>query len=139
MCEASAALRRVCNSQTLRKSAKCSSAAPHILSGKLRLIGVTQAARSSQFPVVPALGESIKGFDVTSWNGLFAPAGTPDDVVAKLNAEARKALNEPATAQALSAQSLDLALSSPAELKARIQLESARWGALIKAKAITAQ
>lgn len=114
-------------------------AAPHIKAGKLRLIGMTGRARSSEFPDVPTIGETLKGFEVTSWIGLFAPAATPAAVIDKLNGEVRKALGDAATAQALSKQSLDVVLSSPAELKDRIQSESARWEALIKAKGITLQ
>jgi tripartite-type tricarboxylate transporter receptor subunit TctC len=90
-------------------------AAPHVKAGKLSLIGVTQSARSTEFPDAPTIGETIEGFEVTSWIGLFAPAGTPNDVVDTLNAQARMALGDPATAKTLAAQSLDVMLSSPAE------------------------
>lgn len=111
-------------------------AGQHIKSGKLRLIGVTHASRSSLFPDAPTLGETVKGFDATSWIGLFAPAGTPADVIQKLNLEMRKALSEPATAQMLAAQSLDPMVGTSNELRDRIQAESQRLGALIKAKGI---
>lgn len=111
-------------------------AGQHIKSGKLRLIGVTQASRSSLFPEAPTLGETIKGFDATSWLGLFAPAGTPDEVIQKLNAETNKALGNPETVQVLAAQSLDPMVGTPTELRDRIQTESQRLGALIKAKGI---
>jgi tripartite-type tricarboxylate transporter receptor subunit TctC len=114
-------------------------AAPHIKSGKLRLLAVTQSTRSSLFPETPTIGESVKGFDVTSWMAMFAPAGTPPDIIQKLSNETRKALSEPAMSQALAAQSLDVVVSTPVELKERVQAESARWGALIKANGITAQ
>jgi tripartite-type tricarboxylate transporter receptor subunit TctC len=114
-------------------------AAPHIKSGKLRLLAVTQSTRSPNFPDTPTIGESVNGFDVTSWMGLFAPAGTPLEIIRLLNAETRKALQDPATAQALAAQSLEVVASSPAELGERVHAESARWGALIKANGITAQ
>ena len=98
---------------------------------------MTDRVRSSQFPDVPATGESIPGFDVTSWIGRFAPAGTPAAVIDELNAEARKVLGDPATLQTLAGQSLDVMLGSPAELKSRIEAGSARRAALIKAKGIT--
>ena len=113
-------------------------AAPHIKSGRLRLLAVTQAARSENFPATPTVGETIKGFDVTSWMGLFVPAGTPADIVQRLNVEARKALQEPATAQALGAQSLEVVASTPGELAERITLESERWARLIKSNNIKA-
>ena len=102
-------------------------AAPHIKSGKLRLLAVTQATRSENFPATPTLGETVKGFDVTSWMGLFVPVGTPPDIVQRLNAEIRKALQEPATAQSLGAQSLEVVASTPTELGERIAVESERW------------
>jgi tripartite-type tricarboxylate transporter receptor subunit TctC len=114
-------------------------AVPHIKGGRLRLLAVTQSTRSSIFPDVPTIGESVKGFDVTSWMGMFAPAGTPPEIVQKLNFEIKKALTERATAQSLAAQSLDVVAGSSAELGERIHTESARWGALIKANSITAQ
>lgn len=112
-------------------------AAPQIKAGKLRLLAVTQGRRSGLFPSTPTLGETVKGFDVTSWIGLFAPAGTPPDILQKLQAEIRKALLDPAVAAQLGAQSLDVVASSPQELGARIQAESERWANLIKANNIT--
>jgi tripartite-type tricarboxylate transporter receptor subunit TctC len=114
-------------------------AAPHIKSGKLRLIAVTQSTRSGLFADTPTIGETVRGFDVTSWMGLFAAAGTPPEIINRLNAEIKKALLDPATSQALAAQSLDVVASTPAELGERVRAESARWGALIKANGITAQ
>lgn len=114
-------------------------AVPHIRSGKLRLLGVTQSTRSSIFPDTPAIGESVKGFDVTSWMGMFAPAGTPPEIILKLNVEVRKALSEPATTRALAAQALDVVASSPSELAGRVRAESVRWSALIKVNGISAQ
>ena len=111
-------------------------AAPHIKAGKINLLGITQGARSRLFPATPTIGETIKGFDVTSWLGLFAPAGTPAEIINRLQAEVRKALADPATAQQLSGQALDVEISTPAELAARIQTEHARWGRLIKANNI---
>lgn len=114
-------------------------AAPYIESGKLRLIAVTQSTRSGIFPKVPTIGESLPGFDVTSWMGMFAPAGTPPAIIQRLHVEIKKALSEPATAKALAAQSLDVVASTPSELGDRVHAESVQWGALIKANGITAQ
>ena len=106
--------------------------APHVKSGKLKLLAVTQGARSSTSPSTPTIGETIKGYEVTSWLGMFAPAGTPPEIVNRLNAELKKALLEPATAQDLGARGLEVVASSPAELAERIGVEHARWGKLIK-------
>lgn len=112
-------------------------AAPQVKSGKLKLLAVTGAARTGLFPTTPTIGETVKGFEVTSWLGLFAPAGTPPEIIQKLNSEVRKALLDPATAQQLGAQSLDVIASSSTDLGARIQTEYERWGQLIKANNIT--
>ena len=79
-------------------------AAPQVKAGKLKLLGVTQATRSVNFPTTPAIGESIKGFEVMPWMGILAPTGTPPEIVQKLNAEIKKALRDDATAQFLAAQ-----------------------------------
>lgn len=72
-------------------------AVPHIQAGKLRALAVTSAARSSALPDVPTVAEAgnLPGFDIGTWYGLFAPAGTPDDVVATLNAQINEALAQP--------------------------------------------
>lgn len=113
-------------------------AAPQVKAGKVRLLAVTQSVRSPNFPSVPTVGETVKGFDVTSWIGLFAPAGTPPDIVQRLAAEVRKALADAATAKSLGEQSLEVVASSPSELAERVHAESVRWAALIKANGITA-
>lgn len=114
-------------------------AAPHVKAGKLRLLAVTEGRRGAMFPDIPTIGETIKGFEVTSWLGMFAPAGTPPYVIARLNSEINKALNEPAVGEQLSAQALDVIGGTPAELAQRVQSESARWGTLIKARNIRIQ
>ncbi len=106
--------------------------APHVKAGKLKLLAVTQGARSSTSPSTPTIGESIKGYEVTSWLGMFAPMGTPPEIVSRLNAEIKKALLDPATAQDLGSRGLEVVASSPAELAERIGIEYERWGKLIK-------
>ena len=67
-------------------------AMPHVKAGKLRGAGVTTAKRSALLPDAPPIGETLKGFDMTSWNGIFAPAGTPTAVLARLARETLKVL-----------------------------------------------
>ena len=112
-------------------------AAPQVKSGKLKLLAVTGASRSSMFPNTPTVSETVKNFEVTSWMGLFAPTGTPPEILQKLNSEVKKALLDPATAQQLAAQSLDVVASSPADLATKIHTEYERWGQLIKANNIS--
>ena len=73
------------------------SAAANIKAGKLKALAVTTAKRSPMLPGVPAMAETLKGFEVDTWWGLVAPAGTPPDVIAKLNAAFTEALRTPAT------------------------------------------
>jgi tripartite-type tricarboxylate transporter receptor subunit TctC len=112
--------------------------APHVKSGKLKLLAVTQGSRSTTAPSTPTIGETIKGYEVTSWLGMFAPTGTPPEIVTRLHAEIRKALLDPATSEELGARALEVVASSPAELAERIHVESARWGKLIKENKIIA-
>ena len=80
---------------------------PHIKSGRVRPIAVTSDTRNALFPELPTIGETVKGFEFTSWMGTFAPAATPRSIVEKLNAELKKAVADPAVASNLSSQSLD--------------------------------
>lgn len=84
-----------------------SEALPHIKSARLRPIAVSSAARNTQFPEVPAIAETVKGYEFTSWMGSFVPAGTPRAIVDKLNAEIRKAVADNSVASNLTAQTLD--------------------------------
>lgn len=109
------------------------SALPHIRAGKTRALGVTTAKRSSVLPDVPTLDEAgLKGFDVGTWFGLFAPAGTPAAIVARLNKEVISALSDGGVRKQLLEQGVEPLTSTPAELKARIDKELADFGALAK-------
>lgn len=109
------------------------SALPHVKAGKTRALGVTTAKRSSALPDVPTLDEAgVKGFDVGTWFGLFAPAGTPDAIIARLNREVAAALAEPGVRRQLLEQGVEPLTSTPSELKARVDRELADFGALAK-------
>lgn len=99
---------------------------PQVRAGKLRALAVTTTKRSSLLPDVPALGERYPGYEVLTWNGVFAPPGTPGDVVAKLNEAVRKALADPEVVARLADLGLEVAFSSPAEFGAYVneQIES---------------
>jgi tripartite-type tricarboxylate transporter receptor subunit TctC len=90
----------------------------HIKSGRVRPIAVSSATRAAQFPDIPSIGETVKGYNYSSWFGAFAPAGTPRPVVDLLNAEIRKAMADPAVAQNLASQTLDPMPMSPDEFAA---------------------
>lgn len=99
---------------------------PQVQAGKLKAIAVTTLKRSSLLPDVPALAERFPGYEVLTWNGVFAPPGTPADVVAKLNDAVRKTLADPEVVAKLGELGLEVAFSSPAELGAYVneQIES---------------
>jgi tripartite-type tricarboxylate transporter receptor subunit TctC len=109
------------------------STAPQIRAGKLRALAVTSASRSDALPDLPTLGElGIAGYDVGTWWGLLAPAGTPDAIVAKLNAAMRKAVALPQTKERFAPLGLDPRSDSPAEFAAFIKEEVARYAAIAK-------
>jgi tripartite-type tricarboxylate transporter receptor subunit TctC len=105
---------------------------------KLRLVGVTTHNRMPQFPDVPTVSESgLPGFEFNSWFAVMAPAGTPKDVVDKLNAEIVRALSDPAVRQQLDDQSLTVRGSSAEELRSATREQLARYARLIKQAGIT--
>jgi len=107
---------------------------------KLRLIGVTTPRRMAQFSDTPTVGESgLPGFEFNSWFAVMAPAGTPRDIVSRLNSEIIKAMNEPEQRSLLIAQGLTPRGSTPAELGIATREQLAKYQKLIKAANITAE
>jgi len=105
----------------------------HIKQGKVRALAVTSAKRVDNLPDVPTINESgYKGFDATSWFGLLAPAGTPKDVIARINAEFNKALKTPELSKRLSDEGADPAGGTPEQFVALIKDDIPRWGKLVK-------
>ena len=109
------------------------SAIQHVRSGKLRAIAVTTAKRSPELPDVPTIAEAgVPGYEATSWFGMFAPAGTPAPVVAKLNATIVKVLAMPDIKKKLAEQGAEAAGETPEQFAAFIQKESVKWGKVVK-------
>ena len=107
---------------------------PHVKSGKLVALGVTGAARSAALPEVPTIAEAaLPGFEVTAWNALFAPAGTPEAIVKRLNALVREGLAQPEAKIAMDKQGLDATPSTPEELARLVRTELDKWAKVIKA------
>jgi len=102
--------------------------------GKLRMIGVGSDRRSSEFPDVPTISESgVPGFEAKSWFGLVAPAGTPPEIIKKINEDVTKVISDPAFArQYLVAQGLVPITGTPEEFASFIQAETKRWGKVVK-------
>jgi tripartite-type tricarboxylate transporter receptor subunit TctC len=104
-----------------------------IRQGKLRALAVTSAKRVDDLPNVPTINESgYKGFDAVTWFGLLAPAGTPKDVIAKLNTEFNKALKLPELSKRLGEEGADPAGGTPEQFAALIKDEIPRWGKVVK-------
>ncbi|MBC5782317.1 tripartite tricarboxylate transporter substrate binding protein [Ramlibacter sp. USB13] len=112
--------------------ATASAASPHIAGGKLRALGVTTPERAAALKDVPAIAETVPGYAVESWYGLFAPAGTPPDVIAKLHAAAKKATETPAFRKMMEPEGLKVSAGAPAELDAYVRGETARWARIVK-------
>lgn len=110
------------------------SAMPHIKAGTLRALAVTSAVRSAALPDVPTIAEAgpVKGFDASSWFGLLAPAGTPPDIVNRLQQESAKALATPALKERLLAQGAIPGGNSPAAFAAFIAAETKKWAQVVK-------
>lgn len=110
------------------------SAMGQIKSGKLRPLAVTSAKRSSSLPDVPTVAESgFKDFDVSTWYGLFAPAGTPAAVVATLNAEVNKLLATADMKAAIHAQGAEPQALTPAQFDALLKSDYAKWKGIVEA------
>ncbi|OZI78450.1 ABC transporter substrate-binding protein [Bordetella genomosp. 2] len=105
---------------------------PYIEGGKLRALGVTTPQRSARLPDVPAVGEALPGFEIVLWNGVFAPAGTPAEVVDRLNTAIGKVLQDPAVRQTFADQGSTPVGGSPAEFKQIVGSEIVKWGKLVK-------
>lgn len=113
-------------------SATIGSLIPHLESKRVRPLGVTSAKRVSQYPDVPAISESVPGYEFVAWVGAFVAAGTPRPIVDRLNAEFRKALANPETIKVLGAQTLDPMPMSPDEFAKLLKTDYDKYEKVIK-------
>ena len=110
----------------------------HVKSGRLKMLAVGSPKRSPLFPDVPTLDEAgLKGFDADSVFGFYAPAGTPADVIARLNRDINRALNTPAVKDKIAALGGEILPITPQEFGAKAAEDSKRFGALIKERKIS--
>ena len=115
-------------------------ALPMVKAGKLRALAVTTAQRSALLPDVPAVGESgLAGYDVTSWYGVFAPAGVPDAIVTRLYMELAAQFKSPDVVKRLSALGAEVAIKPPAELASFLREDIKKWAAVVKASGAKAE
>ena len=100
---------------------------PHVESGKLRALGVSTAKRAVAMPQVPAIAETLPGYEVINWWGVLAPAGTPALIIGKLNSGMVNLLREPDVQETLAREGIERAGSSTAEFSTYIRAEIAKW------------
>ena len=108
------------------------SSLPHIKSGRIRAIGVASSKRSPALPDVPALNESLRGFEADSWFGLMMPVGTSRDIIMKMNAEVMKILATQEVKDRLLSQGGVAAPGTPEQLAERVKADTAKWGKVVR-------
>lgn len=107
-------------------------ALPHVQSGRLRGIAVASSRRSPAIPELPTIGETLKGFEADNWFGIMVPAGTPRDLVARLNAEIVKILSHPETQKTMLARGAVLHPSTPEQFAAVLRSDIEKWGRVVR-------
>ena len=106
---------------------------PHAKAGKLRALATIGAARSAAAPELPTIAESLPGFEVNNWIGLFAPAGTPPEIVRRWNAEVLRAMQSPEIQARLPAEGARFTATTPEQFGAFVKSEIAKWAPVVKA------
>jgi tripartite-type tricarboxylate transporter receptor subunit TctC len=106
---------------------------PQVRADKVRALAVTRIKRSTLFPELPTMDEAgVKGFDMDSWAGIFAPAGTPPEVVTRLNTELRKIIDNPEFKAKIAVQGFEAFSSTPDELGEFVKVQLTKWTKMIK-------
>ncbi|NYT78344.1 tripartite tricarboxylate transporter substrate binding protein [Alcaligenaceae bacterium] len=108
------------------------SAGPHVASGKLKLIAVGTESRLDAWPQTPAIAETLPGFSAYTWTALLAPAGTPQDIIQKINLDTAEVLTDASIAEKLKVQGALPGEGSPEELASFIKIEINKWAQVIK-------
>ena len=133
------ALTDLLGGQTQIMFASLVSALPLIRQNRLRALGVTSAQRAAALPELPTISESgLRGYDVSVWQGMVAPAGTPSALIAQLNRQFAQVLQNADLREKLAAQGLEAVTSSPAEFRTYIASEVRKWSAVIRQAGIVA-
>ncbi|WP_215908799.1 tripartite tricarboxylate transporter substrate binding protein [Phreatobacter stygius] len=111
---------------------------PHVQSGGVRALAVTTTSRSPSLPAIPTLAETgLAGYDANTWGGILAPAGTPREIVARLNREINAALEAPDVRMALTTLGIEIQGGPPERFAAYIRQEVEKWGRVVSAAGIT--
>jgi tripartite-type tricarboxylate transporter receptor subunit TctC len=106
---------------------------PHAKAGKLRALATIGAARSAAAPELPTIAETLPGFEVNNWIGLFAPTGTPADIVQRWNAEVLRTMQSPQIQARLPAEGARFIPTTPEQFGAFVKAEIAKWAPIVKA------
>ena len=114
-------------------------ASSNIKAGKLKALAVTTAKRSAVLPDVPAVAETYKGFDIPTWSGMFVPAATPRDIIAKLNADFGKVLARADVKERFANQGAESTPSTPEALADHVRKETVMYANVIRAAKIVAE
>ena len=118
--------------ETQAMIATIASVLSHVKAGRVRPIAVTSDSRTTQFPEVPAIAETVPGYEFTAWVACFAPAGTPKAIVDKLNMELKKVLADPDVASKLSRQTLDPMHMTPEDFAKRLKSDYDKYEKVVK-------
>jgi tripartite-type tricarboxylate transporter receptor subunit TctC len=105
---------------------------PHILAGRLRLLGVGRATRAPNYPELPAISETLPGFETSGWFGIIAPAGTPREAVVLLNREINRALALPDVRDKLTSFALEVHTEPPEYFAELLRRDMEKWGKLAR-------
>jgi tripartite-type tricarboxylate transporter receptor subunit TctC len=108
----------------------------HIKSGKVRAVAVSSVKRASVLPDIPSIADTFAGFDATGWTGIFAPAGTPKEVVTKLHTDVMSVLARPDIRERFGEQGAEVVAGSPEQLAAFVRRESALYAKIIQSSGI---
>ena len=104
-----------------------------VRSGKLTALGISSAKRSTGAPNIPTIAEAgLPGYDLNSWQGILAPAGTSNQIIQKLNKDIVSVLLNPATKEQLISQGFEIVASSPEYLAKQLALQTPKWAKLVK-------
>jgi tripartite-type tricarboxylate transporter receptor subunit TctC len=112
---------------------------PHLKGGRVRALAVSTEKRFRELPDLPAVHETVPGYEHTSWNGMWAPKGTPREIIARLNQSLGRILQQPETQERLRADGREPAHSTPEEFAAVISREIAKWNRVVKTGNIKVQ
>ncbi|NBT54762.1 MAG: tripartite tricarboxylate transporter substrate binding protein [Betaproteobacteria bacterium] len=134
----SQALTDVIGGQVTLNQPILSAALPQIKAGRLKALAVTTSTRSAAAPEIPTVAEAggLPGFEAAQWQGLVAPAGTPQQVVARINADLNRILQMPDVKQRIGGLGVEFALTTPAEFSIDIKADISKWSQLIKSLAV---